>query len=38
MMKITLRFSCCALALAAFIQQAQAADVPPGTQLAKQQN
>ncbi|WP_259048268.1 ABC transporter substrate-binding protein [Klebsiella sp. BIGb0407] len=36
-MKITLRFSCCALALAAFIQQAQAADVPPGTQLAKQQ-
>lgn len=37
MMKISLRFSCCALALAAFLQPTWAADVPPGTHLAERQ-
>jgi len=37
MMKITLRFSCCALALTALLQPVRAADVPPGTQLAERQ-
>ena len=36
-MKITLRFSCCALALTALLQPAWAADVPPGTPLAERQ-
>jgi len=36
-MKITLRLSCCALALTALLQPARAADVPPGTQLAERQ-
>ena len=37
MMKITLRFSCCALALAALIQPSLAAEVPAGTKLAEHQ-
>lgn len=36
-MKITRRFSCCALALAAMLQPAWAAEVPAGTQLAENQ-
>lgn len=36
-MKITLRFSCCALAFTALFQSSWAADVPPGAVLAERQ-